>query len=69
MIRRTFSLLLSIFLCAGYMEAGGPLSVTGGAAQNPGQAFVWNVSTPIRYTVDGGPLSATSAGVTVINNS
>jgi len=69
MIRRVFSLLLSVFLSAGYLEAGGPLSVTGSAAQNPGQAFVWNVSTPIRFTVDGGPLSVTPTGATVINNS
>jgi hypothetical protein len=68
MIRRVFALLLSMILTAGYLEAGGPLSVTGSTAQNPGQAFVWNVSTPIRYTVDGGPLSATPAGVTVIDN-
>jgi hypothetical protein len=69
MIRRVFSMFLSVFLSAGYLEAGGPLIVTGSAAQNPGQAFVWNVSTPIRYTVDGGPLSVTPAGVTVIDNS
>ena len=69
MIRRILSLLLSALLCAGQMEAGGPLTVTGSAAQNPGQAFVWNVSTPIHFTVDGGPLSVTPTGVTVINNS
>ncbi len=69
MIRRVLSLLLSVFLSTAYLEAGGPLSVTGSAAQNPGQAFVWNVSTPIRFTVDGGPLSVTPTGATVINNS
>ncbi len=50
------------------MQAGGPLRVTGRAATNPGQPFVWDVSKPIRYTVDGGPLSANASGQVVINN-
>jgi hypothetical protein len=69
MMRRLLSILLSLILSAGYLEAGGPLRVTGAAAQNPGQGFVWDVSAPIRYTVDGGPLSALSTGQVVISNS
>lgn len=50
------------------MQAGGPLRVTGSAATNPGQPFVWDVSKPIRYTVDGGPLSSNASGQAVISN-
>src|ERR1700730_13087185 len=69
MTRRLLSLLLSLILSVGYLEAGGPLIVTGITAQNPGQAFIWDVSTPIRYTVDGGPLSVSPSGQVVISNS
>ncbi len=68
MTRRLLALFLSLILSAGYLEAGGPLIVTGTPAQNPGQAFVWDASVPIRYTVDGGPLSATPSGVAVVSN-
>lgn len=69
MMRRLLSSFLCLILSVGYLEAGGPLIVTGSAAQNPGQAFVWDVSAPIRYTVDGGPLSVTPSGQVVISNS
>lgn len=69
MIRRgLFSTVLLVF-STGLLWAGGPLDVTGPAARVPGQPFVWDVTVPIRYTVDGGPLSATSTGQTVISNS
>ena len=68
MIRRLLALSLSMILSAGYLQAGGPLNVTGPAAQNPGQAFVWDISAPIRYTVDGGPLSVTPSGQIAISN-
>src|SRR5262249_12648277 len=61
--------LLSFLLFGGFANAGGPLRVTGPGATNPGQPFVWNMSAPIRYTVDGGPLSATPSGQAVISNS
>jgi len=67
--RRLAALLLSFILFGGYADAGGPLRVTGPAATNPGQAFVWNVSAPIRYTVDGGPLSVNPGGQIVVSNS
>jgi hypothetical protein len=69
MTRRLLSLFLSLLLSVGYLQAGGPLTVTGSAAQTPGQAFVWDISAPIRYTVDGGPMSVTPGGVVVIDNS
>src|SRR6266481_1083030 len=69
MKRRIAALLLSCILLAGFTNAGGPLRVTGPASRNPGQPFVWDVSTPIRYTVDGGPLSVNPSGQVVISNS
>ncbi len=68
-MRRATTLVISILLVAGQSYAGGPLTVTGGSATTPGQAFVWNVTTPIRYTVDTGPLSVNPSGQTVISNS
>jgi len=67
-MRRPFAaLLLSYQLLSGLVFAGGPLRVTGPAATTPGQAFVWS-SSPIRYTVDSGPLSVNPSGQTVITN-
>lgn len=63
------AVLLSFILFEGFASAGGPLRVTGSAAATPGQPFVWNVSAPIRYAVDGGPLSVNPSGQVVINNS
>jgi hypothetical protein len=67
--RRGVTLLLPLILLVGLAYAGGPLRVTGPSSQTAGQPFVWNVSTPIRYTVDGGPLSAGPGGNVVISNS
>jgi hypothetical protein len=67
--RRLAALFLSFILFGGFADAGGPLRVTGVGATNPGQAFVWDVSKPIRYTVDGGPLSVNPSGQVVISNS
>ncbi|MGH9729993.1 MAG: hypothetical protein ACRD4V_15565 [Candidatus Acidiferrales bacterium] len=68
MMRRMASLVVSVFLVASQAIAGGPLTVTGATATTPGQPFVWDVTTPIRYTVDTGPLSVNPSGQTVISN-
>lgn len=68
MKRRAAALLLSLVLSAGFADAGGPLRVAGRSAKNPGQPFVWDVSTPVRFTVDGGPLSTDPSGHVIINN-
>lgn len=68
MIRRAVTLVVSVLLVAGQSYAGGPLTITGASATTPGQAFVWNVTTPIRYTVDTGPLSVNPSGQAVIGN-
>jgi len=69
MMRRLTSLLASILLFSSQTLAGGPTRVTGPAATAPGQPFVWLATSPIRYTVDTGPLSVNPSGQTVINNS
>ncbi len=69
MKRSGVSFLLSVILFVGFAYAGGPLRVTGPSSQTPGQPYVWDVSVPIRYTVDGGPLSAGPGGNIVISNS
>jgi hypothetical protein len=66
--RRLAAVFLSMLLTSGLVSAGGPLSVTGPAALQPGQPFVWPTTSPIRYTVDSGPLSVNPAGQTVISN-
>jgi hypothetical protein len=68
MVRRVFTVVIGTLLVAAQTFAGGPLQVAGTAATNPGQPFVWNVSTPIHYTVDTGPLSVNPSGQTVITN-
>jgi len=67
--RRVAALLLSSILFVGFADAGGPRRVTGPASKNPGQPLIWDVSTPIRFTVDGGPLSVDPSGHVVISNS
>lgn len=68
MIRRVGTLGMSLLLVATQSFAGGPLSVTGKTATTPGQAFVWDNTSAIRYTVDTGPLSVNPSGQTVISN-
>ncbi|MBZ5502751.1 MAG: hypothetical protein LAN59_11015 [Acidobacteriia bacterium] len=68
MKRRAGGLMLALLLFVGSVNAGGPLRVTGPAATTPGQPFVWDTSSAIKYTVDGGPLSANPSGQTVIDN-
>ena len=68
MARRVFTVAIASLLAAAQTFAGGPLQLTGTAATNPGQPFVWNVTTPIHYTVDTGPLSVNPSGQTVITN-
>ncbi len=51
------------------MLAGGPLVVGGPSFGISGAAFVWDNTVPIRYRVDGGPLSqAPNGGAIVIDN-
>lgn len=45
------------------------MRLTGATATVPGQPFVWVVTTPVRYTVDTGPLSINPSGQTVVGNS
>jgi len=66
--RRLAAVFLSTLLTSGLVSAGGPLRVTGFAALQPGQPFVWPTTSPIRYTVDSGPLSVNPSGQTVISN-
>ncbi|HXN65555.1 MAG TPA: hypothetical protein VN862_09490 [Candidatus Acidoferrales bacterium] len=71
-MKRTALLLLCALLAfavGNLCYAGGPLQVSGPAAAQPGQPYVWDTASfPVRYTIDSGPLSATPEGVTVINN-
>jgi hypothetical protein len=55
-------------MACGLAFAGEPIAVTGPAATQPGQAFVWPSGSTIHYTVDTGPLSANPSGQVVINN-
>ena len=68
MMRRMLAAFVSMMLTSGLASAGGPLTVTGSAATQPGQAFVWPTGSAVRYTVDTGPLSVNPSGQTVITN-
>ena len=68
MNRQISALFLTFLLLNGLALAGGPIRVTGPAAVQPGQPFVWAAGTSIRYTVDSGPLSVNPSGQTVISN-
>jgi len=68
MTRRVSALFLTLLLIGGTTFAGGPLTVTGPSATQPGQAFVWSSSVPVTYTVDTGPLSTNPSGHTVLAN-
>jgi hypothetical protein len=48
--------------------AGGPLFVGGPSFGTEGQAIVWDVSTPVPYRIDGGPLSQSPSGTIIIAN-
>ncbi len=50
-------------------RAGGPLFVGGPSFGVEGQILTWDVSTPITYRIDGGPLSQAPSGTVVIANS
>ena len=67
-MRRVLCWLVCFFFLASQSYAGGPLRVTGSTATAQGQAFVWDVTAPVRYTVDTGPLSVNPSGQTVISN-
>ncbi|MBI3483891.1 MAG: hypothetical protein HY012_01890 [Acidobacteria bacterium] len=49
--------------------AGGPLYVGGPNFGAEGQILTWDVSTPIPYRIDGGPLSQSPNGTVIIANS
>jgi len=68
MMRRMLAAFVSMMLTSGLASAGGPLTVTGSAATQPGQPFVWPTGSAVRYTVDTGPLSVNPSGQTVITN-
>ena len=68
MKNRAIALFLGFLLVNGLANAGGPLRVSGPAAAHPGQPFVWQTTSAIKYTVDTGPLSANPSGQTVISN-
>ena len=68
-MRRTGAILACLILAAGSARAGGPLLVTGPVAAQQGRPFTWDAAAmPIRYTVDGGPLSMNPSGSTVRDN-
>jgi len=67
-VRQGAAVLVSAVLASGLAFAGEPLSVTGPAATQPGQAYVWPSGSTIHYTVDTGPLSTNPSGQTVVNN-
>lgn len=68
MTRRLSAIFLAWLLAGGLASAGGPLLVTGPAALQSGQAFVWANASAIHYTVDSGPLSVNPSGQIVISN-
>jgi len=49
--------------------AGGPLFVGGPSFGTEGQFIVWDVSSPVPYRLDGGPLSQSPTGTITITNS
>ncbi|HEX4486052.1 MAG TPA: hypothetical protein VH088_07290 [Terriglobales bacterium] len=63
-------LLTTATLLCPQAKAGGPLLIGGPGYGIDGQPFTWDASgMPIQYRVDGGPMSKTPAGATVISNS
>ncbi|MBZ5528179.1 MAG: hypothetical protein LAN71_09810 [Acidobacteriia bacterium] len=68
MIRRANAVLAVLALLANLALAGGPMVVTGPAALAPGKPFVWDVATPIQFTVDGGPMSKSPTGTVVVDH-
>ena len=60
MTNRIYSLvLLCLFAITETAYGGGPLAVGGPSFGKDGEAFVWDASAfPIKYQVDGGPMSA-----------
>jgi len=51
------------------VRAGGPLIVGGPSFGTDGLAFTWDMSSPIAYRVDAGPLAVNPSGVVVVPNS
>lgn len=68
-MRPELTILFAAFVFAvAPANAGGPLAVVGPTSSNSGRPFVWDVSSPIRYTVDSGPLSTNPSGQVVVDN-
>jgi hypothetical protein len=63
--------VFALVLCSSLrVYAGGPLFVGSPSFGIDGQPFTWDpAAMPIQYRVDGGPMSSTSGGTVVINNS
>ena len=58
-MRRVTAVAACLILAGASAWAGGPLLVTGPVATQQGRPFTWDAAAmPIRYTVDGGPLSS-----------
>lgn len=65
----TFAGVLLLAISIGQRAtAGGPLIVGGPAFGTPGTPLIWDVSVPVSYRVDGGPLSMNLFGAVVIDN-
>jgi hypothetical protein len=57
-MNRSLWMFALLFGMSQFAMAGGPLAVGGPAFGKDGEAFVWDASTfPIKYRVDGGPMS------------
>ncbi len=69
LLQRFFRLLTLVLFTCSLTRAGGPILVGGPGYGIAGQPFTWDTAAmPIQYRVDGGPMSKTPAGITVISN-
>ncbi len=69
MLRAILALFLAASLIVPFpLLAGGPLYVGGPSFGTEGQMITWDVSSPVPFRVDGGPLSSTPSGSIVIAN-
>ena len=69
-VRVLFNVCALILSLPVQLHAGGPLFVGSPNFGVDGQPFTWDpAAMPIQYRVDGGPMSATPSGQTVITHS
>jgi hypothetical protein len=67
-MRPVSGLLLLVSMLVEPSFAGGPLAVGGPSFGNDGQTFTWNAAAmPIKYRVDGGPMSTSGTSVILSN--